>query len=105
MRQLKGARKATSLYRREACLKHFHVVFQKAYLAAKGEPQEKFEEACRATDTEIFKCSSSEPQKKAFWILVTEDFKNHLLNLANNEDMIEAALEKEESRESELVKI
>ena len=92
MRQPKGGRKARSLYRREACLKHLTVIFQKAYIASKGTPQERFEAACSATDAEILKANNAEPQKKAFYILVVEDFKKHLLNLVENEELIKQAL-------------
>jgi hypothetical protein len=91
-RQPKGHRKATSLYRREAVLKSLHGIFQKTYLKAEGTPQERFEKACQATDAEILKASQSEPSKKAFWILVVDDFKNHLLNLVENEKLIDDAI-------------
>lgn len=92
MKKIKGLRKKVSIYRREACLKQMHGVFQKAYLAAKGTPKERFEIACKATDDEILKASNAEPQKKAFWLLVVEDFKQHLLTLVENEHLIEEAV-------------
>lgn len=93
MRQPKGKRKVISLYRREACLKHLHLVFQKAYLAAQGTPQQRFEIACKATDEDILKANSAEPQKKAFWLLVVNDFKEHLTNICENEELIAKAIE------------
>lgn len=92
-RQIKGLRKMKSLSKREVCLKYLTGVFQKAYVKAQGNPQERFELACKHTDDVIIALGNKEPQKKSFYMLVVEDFKQHLLNLVSNEELIESAVE------------
>lgn len=91
-RQQKGVRKLKSLSKREACLKYLTGVFQRSYLKTTGNPQERFEAACKHTDDVIIALGNKDPQNKSFYILVVDDFKNHLLTLVENEELIDAAI-------------
>lgn len=93
MRQAKGIRKHRSLYNRGTAFNHMRMVFQKAYVASKGEPKQRFEAACSAVDETLKQMVNAQPQKRSFYMLVLEDFKKFLIQMGENETAIKKAVE------------
>lgn len=91
-RQIKGLRKAKSLYQRNATFNYIHGVFQKSYLQSTGSAQNRLETACKAVDDVVRELNNKTPNKKSFYALVVEDFKKYLLNMAENETLIAEAV-------------
>lgn len=98
-RQIKGLRKAKSLYNRSSTFNYIHGVFQKSYLQSTGSAKNRLETACKAVDDVIRELTNKTPNKKSFYALVVEDFKQYLLTMADNEKLIAEAVEATKPKE------
>lgn len=101
MRQEKGLRKKRSLYNRKMLFNHILGVFQKAYTEKRGEPKERFEDACNKVDEAFKTLANSEPNKQQFFMLVFDDFKKFLIQMSENEDRIRRVCEAAEAKKKE----